>query len=99
MGLVADHQIEMPAGKQFPLFIFHGIDTAHHGLVSGKNAVGLIVIFLIAEIGHGQMGKQIDKASLGLCHQGIAVSQKQDILYPSVFQQHITEGDNGSGLP
>ena len=33
MGLVADNQIEMSAGKELALIIFDRIDAVHHGLV------------------------------------------------------------------
>ena len=31
--LIADNQIEMPAGKELSLIIFDGINTVHHGLI------------------------------------------------------------------
>ena len=53
-----------------------------HGLIGGKDAVGGVVVFLLAQVGHGEVGQQVHKAALGLGDQGVAVSQEEDILYP-----------------
>ena len=57
-----------------------------------------IVILLLAQIGAGKVGQEIDKAALCLGDQGVAVSKEQNILHPAVLQQHITQSNDRSGL-
>ena len=91
MCLVADHQVKMAAGEELALLVLHIVDAVHHGLIGGEHAVGCIVVLLFTEIRDGQIRQKIYKASLRLGHQGIPVSQEQDILHPAMLQQHITE--------
>ena len=94
MGLVANHEVEMTAGKQLSLFVAHRVDAVHHRLIRGKNAVGRVVVLLLAKIRHGKLRQQIDEAPLRLRHQRIAVSQKQDILRPALFQKRLAQCDD-----
>ena len=50
MCFITDHQIKMSAGKQFSLFVLNRIYTVYHGLISRKNTMSCIVIFLFAQI-------------------------------------------------
>ena len=69
VGLVADHQIEVPAGEQLARLVPHPVDAVHHGLVGGKYAVGPVVVLFLAQVGRRQVGQQVDKAPLSLGHQ------------------------------
>ena len=96
--LVADHQIEVTAGEELSLLVLHAVNDIVHGLIGGKDAVGGVVVLLLAEVGDGEIGQQIHKAALGLRDQTVAVCQKQDILHPAVLEQHVAQGDDGPGL-
>ena len=98
VGLVADDQVEVAAGEQLALLVLYRVDAVHHGLVGGKDAAGGGVVLLLAQIGDGQAGQQVDKAALGLGDQGIAVGQEQDVFHPAVAQEHVTQGDYRPGF-
>ncbi len=98
VGLVADDQVEVAAGEDPAFVILGGVDAAHHGLVGGKDAAGGGVVLLLAEIGHRKIREEVHKAALGLGDQGVAVGQEEDVFHPAPAEQHITEGDNRSGL-
>ena len=68
VGLVTDHQVEMPTGEKLTLLVPHRVDAIHHGLIGGKHTPGGIIVLLLAEIGHRQIGQQIDKAPFRLGH-------------------------------
>ena len=89
MSFVTDDQIEMSAGEKLTLFILHAVNNIVHGLIGGKHTVGCVVVLLLTEIGNGEIGQQIHKAALGLRHQTVAVSKKENILHPAVLEQHI----------
>ena len=89
MSFVADDQIEMPAGEEFALLVLYAVNDIVHGLIGRKYAVRCVVILLLAEVGNGEIGQQIHKAALGLRYQTVAVSKKQDILHPTMLEQHI----------
>ena len=99
MGLVADHQVKMPAGEKLPLIVPDGIDAAHHGLIGGEHAPGGIVVLFLAQIGHGKVRQQIHKAALCLGNQAVSVGKEQNILHPPLLQQHLAQGDHRPGLP
>ena len=88
----------MPAGEELALLILHTVDAVHHGLIGGEYAVGREVLLLLAEVCAGKVGQQVHKASLGLGHQRIPVSQEQNVLHPAVLQQYIAQGDDRSGF-
>ena len=96
--LVADDQIEMPARKQLALLILDRVDHVHHRLIGGKDAVRGIIVLFLAEIRHRKIGQQIHKIALRLCHQRIAVGKEQDILHPTVLQQHVAQRDHRARL-
>ena len=48
VDLIADDQVEMAHGEQLPLPVFHQVDAVYHGLVGGKDAVGGVVVLLLA---------------------------------------------------
>ncbi len=96
--LVADHQIKMTAGKELALLVLYAVNDIVHGLIGGKDAVGGVVVLFLAEIGNGKIGQEIHKAALGLGHQAVAIGQKQNIFHPTVLEQHITQGNDGSCL-
>ena len=58
---------------------------------------GIIVLFL-TEIRHRKIGQQIHKIALRLRHQRIAVGKEQDILHPTVLQQHVAQRDHRARL-
>ena len=89
--LVADHEIEMPAGKELSLLVLRAVDDVVHGLVGRKDAVRGIVILLLTEICDGKVGQQIYKAAFGLRDKTAAVGEKQNVLYPPVPEQHIAQ--------
>ena len=88
----------MAYGEQLALLVLHGVDAVHHGLVGGKHAPGGVIVFFLAQVGHGEVGQQVHKATLGLGDQGVAVSQEEDILYPAVLKEHLHQGDDRAGL-
>ena len=57
MRLVADDEVEMPAGVELALVVASGIDTVHHRGIGGKNAMRGIVLLCFAEIADGKSGK------------------------------------------
>ena len=98
MGLVADDQVKVAYGEQFPFPIFHRVDAVHHGLVGGKDAVGGVVVFLLAQVGHREIRQQVHKAALGLGDQRVAVSQEEDIFHPAVLEEYLHQSDDRAGL-
>ena len=98
VGLVADDEIEVAHGEQFPLLILHRVDAVHHGLVSGEHAPGSIVVLLLTQIGDGQVWQQVHKAALGLGNQRVAVRQEEDVFDPAMLQQHFDQGNDCSRL-
>ena len=60
--------------------------------------MGGVVVLLLAEIGYGEIGQEIDKIALGLGDKGVAVGQKQDVLDPALLQEHLDEGDDRARL-
>ena len=88
----------MPAGKQFPLLIFHRINAVHHGLVGRKNTVGIVIILLLHQVGTGQIRQHIHKTSFRLRHQRIPVRQEQNIFDPARLQKNFAQSDNRSRL-
>ena len=83
----------MTAGKQLAMLILHIVDAVHHGLIGGEDAVSRVIILLLTQIRHRQIRQEVHKASLGLGHQGIPVSQEQDVLHPAVLrsEEHTSE--------
>ena len=56
VGLVADDEVEVAHSEQLPVFVLHGVDAVHHGLVGGEHAPGGIVVPLLAQVGDRQVG-------------------------------------------
>ena len=83
---VADDQIKMTTGEQLALCIVNGINAVHHGLIGREHAVRRKVVFVLAEIRHGKLRQEVDKASFCLGHKAVAVSQKQHVLDPAMLQ-------------
>ena len=83
--LVADQEIEVTAGEELALVVFYLVNTAHHRLIGRENAVRRIVVLFLTEICHAQVGQEIDKTALCLCHERGAVGEEQDVLYPAVL--------------
>ena len=89
MRFVADHKVKVPTGKELTLLILHAVNDIVHGLIGRKDAVSGVVILFFAEVGDREIGQQIHKAALGLCHQTVAVSKEENIFHPAVLEQHI----------
>ena len=89
MRFVADHKVKVPTGKELALLVLYAVNDIVHGLIGGKYAVSGVVILLLTEVGNGEIRQQIHKAALGLRYQTVAVSKKQDILHPTMLEQHI----------
>ena len=96
--LVADHKIEMPDGEELALLILHGVDAVHHGLIGGEHTARLVIVFLLTEIRHREVGQEIDEIALGLRDEGVAVGQEQDVFDPALIHQHLDERDDRARL-
>ena len=83
---VADDQIKMTTGEQLALCIVNGINAVHHGLIGREHAVCRKVVFVLAEIRHGKLRQEVDKAALCLGHKAVAVGQKQHVFDPAMLQ-------------
>ena len=98
MRFIADYKVKVTAGKQLSLLIVNGINTVHHCGIGRKYTVRVVVILILAEIGHGKVGQQINKAALCLRDKSVSVGKEKNILHPALFQQHIAESHNCSCL-
>ena len=98
VGLVADDQIEVAYSEQLSLSVLNRVDAVHHGLVGRKDAVGRVIVLLLAQVGHGEIGQQIHKAALGLGDQRVSVGQEEDIFHPTVLEEYIHQSDDRAGL-
>ena len=98
VGLIADHQIEVPDGKEPALLVLHGVDAVHHGLVGGEDAMGGKVVLFLTEICHREIGQKIDKIALGLGDEGVAVGKEQNVFDPALLQQHFAQCDDRARL-
>ena len=83
---VADDHIKMATGEQLALCIVNGINAVHHGLIGREHAVCRKVVFVLAEVRHGKLRQEVDKAALCLGHKTVAVSQKQHVFDPAMLQ-------------
>ena len=98
VGLVADHQIEVPHGEELTLLILHGVDAVHHGLVGGEHPMGGVVVLFLAEIRHREIGQEVHKVALGLGDERVPVGQEQDVLDPALLQEYLAQGDDRARL-
>ena len=53
-----------------------------------------IILLVLAQIRYRQIRQQIDKAALRLRDKRISVSEKQDVFYPTVVEQHLAQRDH-----
>ena len=88
----------MADGEELALVVLNGVDAVHHRLIGGEDASGCVIVLLLAQIRHRQIGQQVHKAALGLGDEGVAVSEKEHVLYPAALQQHLHERYDRPGL-
>ena len=88
----------MPGRKELPLIISDRINAVDHCLISRKYTRGVAVGFAFAEIGQIKIRQQIVETALCLCNQRIAVSKKQNMLYPAMLQQNIAQLNDRASL-
>ena len=91
MRLVADDQIKVPDREQLAFRILNGVDAVHHRLVGREDAVRRGIVPLFAEIRNRKFRQQVHEAAFRLRDQRVSIRQKQDILHPAVFQQHLAQ--------
>ena len=66
VGLVADYEVKVADGEELALVVLNRVDAVHHRLVSGEHTPGRIVVLLLAQIRHRQIGQQVHEAALRL---------------------------------
>ena len=98
MCLITDHEVKMTAGKQLLPLNLYRIYTVHHRLISGKNTVRVIIIFLFTQICYGKGSVIIDKRSFRLRHERCSVCKKKNIPDPSGIKKYMAQFDYRSGL-
>ncbi len=98
VGLVDDHQVEMPHAEPADTVPPLVVDAVHHRRVGREHQPAVVLLLFLRQIDRRRVRQVPLEFPLGLRQQRVAVGQEQHAADPVLLHQHVHRGDGQAGL-